>query len=163
MRQQSHRAGSRCCFYTLQQCTHIHKYTDIYKHTHRDQQTGGTMGVSILLAPQKCERVKKANSRDHPVVCVCVCVCVCLCVSLPAVKPRYHCHTTRCESYATAHHKNLATSNFQPYVTTCCVHSADERLEPAAMPLGPLVTGFLKAQQHSLGSKCYVTSLDCWT
>ena len=85
-------------------------------------------------------------------VYVYVCVCVCVCVT-SAVKPRYHCHTTRCESYATAQHKNLTTSNFQPYVTTWSVRNSHERLERAATPLGPLVAGLLKAQ-HSVTSHC---------
>jgi hypothetical protein len=102
------------------------------------------------------------------------CVCVCLyhfqlrshgtTVTQHAVKvmPQHSTSHHITAHHITSHHKNLTTSNFQPYVTTGRVHRTHERLERAAMPLGPLVTGFLTAQ-HSLGSKYYVTSLDCWT
>ena len=89
MCQQSHRAGSWCCFYTLQQRTHINKYIDTYKHTHRDDQQTDRRKDGYIESTHSAEMWTRLKSTLTASPC-CVCVCItCSC----EVKPRCHCHT----------------------------------------------------------------------
>jgi len=59
--------------------THINKYTDTYKHTHRDRPTSRQAERWMYLFYSLRRKANASKKQTHGIALLCVCVCVCVC------------------------------------------------------------------------------------